>query len=115
VSTDVGTVTLTFRGDGVQSTGTMQTPGGRTMVAQRFPFDAAGPQTYGVVGRPETGWYWDPAGAGQGWGMEVQGNTLFMVMYHYRAMGPPPGISCKAVSLPGRVAATFNAYAGGRH
>ena len=114
VSTDVGTVTLTFRGDGVQSTGTMQLPGGRTMAAQRFSFGASGPQTYRVVGRPETGWYWDPAGAGQGWGMEVQGNTLFMVMYHYRAGGAPTWNIVQGSVLTGTVAATFNAYAGGQ-
>ncbi|MBX3588375.1 MAG: hypothetical protein KF796_17210 [Ramlibacter sp.] len=114
VSTDVGTVTIAFRGDGIQSKATMQLPGGRTMVAQRFSFDAAGPQTYGVVGRPETGWYWDPASAGQGWGMEVQGNTLFMVMYHYRADGAPTWNIVQGSVITGTVAATFDAYVGGQ-
>lgn len=109
-----GMVNIAFSEHGTKSRTTVDWPGGRSMQAQRFSFGTGGPALYGRAGDPETGWYWNPAKAGQGWAVEVQGDTVFMVMYHYRADGSPTWNLVQGNIRTGTLTSGFNSYSGGQ-
>jgi hypothetical protein len=80
-----GTVTLIFSSS---STATMIWPGGATII-ERFPIVAGGLTATAPSFQPETGWWWNPAEPGRGFGIEVQGTALMMVGYMYDGSGNP--------------------------
>ncbi len=113
-SSAAGVVNIVFSEHGAKSRATVDWPGGRSMQAQRFSIGTGGPATYGRAGDPETGWYWNPAKAGQGWAVEVQGDTVFMVMYHYRPDGSPTWNLVQGNVRTGALTSGFNTYLGGQ-
>ncbi|WP_233168292.1 FG-GAP repeat domain-containing protein [Xylophilus sp. ASV27] len=105
-ATDVGRITMRFQG----AQATVQFPG-RLMHATRFLF---GSSMASAVAHPETGWYWDPAQGGRGYALEMQGNALFMAMFHYNADGSPTWHTVGGYWGEGVFQAPFMASTGGQ-
>lgn len=109
----VGAVSGTFTGTGADSRMSMTLPGGRVLAFQRFNFGdirfAPGPM------QAETGWYWNQAESGRGYGLEIQGNQVVAVMFHYRADGKPVWNAVQGDFTTGVMeAASFLRYTGGQ-
>ncbi len=109
----VGPVSGTFTGNGADTRVTVALPGGRVLNLQRFNFAdirfAPGPM------QGETGWYWNAAESGRGYGVEIQGNTFVAVMFHYREDGKPTWNAVQGDLSTGVLeSAPFLRYAGGQ-
>jgi List-Bact-rpt repeat protein len=62
---------------------------GRTLPIQRFDFGAGGSGATQPAGNPQTGWWWNPAEGGRGFGIEIQGTTIYLAGYMYDSAGNP--------------------------
>lgn len=103
---NAGTLTLQFADD---THGTLTWPGG-TIAIERFRF-ASGTPTF----LPATGWWWNPAEAGRGFFIEVQGGALFMAGYMYDAAGDPVWYAASgALAAPDRFQGHWDRYSGGQ-
>ena len=80
---DVGGIAIQFDDDWHA---TLTWPGG-TVAIERFAFD--GGVVLDPAMPPKTGWWWNGQESGSGFGIEVQGNTLFIVGYVYDDAGDP--------------------------
>ena len=86
-STAVGAITVNFTGTGTDTRASMMLPGGRAWNVERFNF--GGINTPPAPNQPEAGWYWKATEGGRGYAIEVQGERVFMAMFHYSADGQP--------------------------
>jgi hypothetical protein len=86
-STAVGAITVNFTGTGTDTRASMVLPGGRVWNVERFNF--GGINTPPAPNQPEAGWYWKATEGGRGYAIEVQGERVFMAMFHYSADGQP--------------------------
>ncbi|KAF0812547.1 hypothetical protein IGB42_02836 [Andreprevotia sp. IGB-42] len=113
VARDVGEVLIVFSGSGKDTKTTVTLPGGRVLNAERFPIVPGGLDMAPNPAAPETGWYWNPEQGGRGWAIEVQGNTVFMAMFHYGTSGPAWHIVSGDLSN-GKLLTDFQRYSGGQ-
>lgn len=85
----------------------------RTFAAERFNFNGLGSTPSG--NQPETGWYWNPAQDGRGYGIEVQNGIMFFVMFHYRTDGTATWNTYSGpVGTDGRFSGNFISVTGGQ-
>lgn len=70
------------------TSGTLTWPGG-TIPVERFNIVANGINAAPAAFQPESGWWWNSAESGRGFGLEIQGGTLFMAGYMYDTQGNP--------------------------
>lgn len=84
--TTVANIGLTFT-DATHAT--LTRPDGSTVSLTRFTFSTT-PITPPVAGAPQSGWWWGGQTlSGTGFGIEIQGNAVFVVAYVYDANGNP--------------------------
>lgn len=83
--TSAGPVTINFFDS---SHANLQTPGSSINI-QRFPVVAGGFLQGLTALQPQTGFWWNPAEPGRGYGLEIQGNTMYYVAFMYDATGNP--------------------------
>ena len=81
----LGTITLQF----TSSNAAMLTWPGGTEPISRFGLGPGGSVLAPTVFGPQAGVWWSPADGGQGYTVEVQGDTLLLGAYTYDAMGFP--------------------------
>ncbi|SMC29990.1 hypothetical protein SAMN02745857_04334 [Andreprevotia lacus DSM 23236] len=115
VATNVGQISVTFSFDntiGWKASAVL--PGGRVMNAQRFQISPDKPITAANNARIERGWYWNASKSGRGWAVEVQGDQVFMVVFHYNADGTPTWNVANANIASGKVQTDLLAYRGGQ-
>jgi hypothetical protein len=63
---------------------------GSTINLQRFSFSAAPTPALPVAGSPQSGWWWGGSAlSGTGYGIEIQGSSIFAVAYVYDDAGNP--------------------------
>jgi hypothetical protein len=60
-----------------------------TLALQRFPFGNLGTNLPPGSGQGQTGWWWNPAESGRGFGIEIQDQAIFFAGYMYDASGNP--------------------------
>ncbi|KAF0812976.1 Extracellular basic protease [Andreprevotia sp. IGB-42] len=92
----------------------MNWPGGQVQL-ERFdivPGSLARPQQ-GF--RPDSGWWWNPAEAGSGYAIEVQGDQLFVAGFMYDEQGNPTWmVSSGTMTANNAYAGNWVSYAGGQ-
>lgn len=81
-----GTASQTALSVSGQMSGSMTSPIGVTAV-QRFEFVSGAATTGQVAGYPETGWWFNPSEPGRGLFLEVQGTSMFAVIFAYATSG----------------------------
>jgi hypothetical protein len=112
IPTVVGGVTISFL-DAAHATA--QWPGA-TVNIQRYPIVAGGLGSGPSAAQPQTGFWWNPAEAGRGYGLEIQANTVYYAAFMYDGSGNPiwylagPG----AVSAQGTYMGALAQYANGQ-
>ncbi len=84
-SAPLGNIDINFSSP---STATLSWPGGIIPI-QRFDFGPGGSQSPQPQGTPQTGWWWNPAEAGRGFALEVQGGSMYLAGYMYDPQGNP--------------------------
>jgi hypothetical protein len=85
-NTNAGAIQLTFLD---ASHATMVRPNGTTVNLHRFSFTST-PIPAPVAGAPQNGWWWaGSASSGTGYGIEIQGSSVFIVAYVYDGAGNP--------------------------
>ncbi len=80
-----GNVSITFSD---AQHGSMTTPGG-TFPIQRFSFTGTSTIQPPQAGAPLSGWWWNPDESGRGFGIEFQGNRMFMGAFMYNTDSTP--------------------------
>lgn len=63
-------------------------PGGMVPI-ERLPLRPGGLTAARTPGTPETGWWWDPDEPGRGFGIEIQGDSMFVGGFLYDEDGAP--------------------------
>ncbi|HYL18483.1 MAG TPA: hypothetical protein VEV20_07365, partial [Burkholderiales bacterium] len=111
-NTSAGNLTIAFP-DATHAV--MTRPDGTLINLQRFTFTASPTPAPPETGTPQSGWWWAGASlSGTGYGIEIQGNAVFIVAYVYDSSGNPvwylaTGTLTSATSYSG----TWQLYAGG--
>lgn len=67
--------------------GVMTRPDGSQISIQRFSF-SSNPIPPPQAGSPQNGWWWNQSNSGTGYGIEIQGNSVFIVAYTYDSASP---------------------------
>jgi hypothetical protein len=107
-----GNVTIAFS----DSTHAVMTrPDGTQVNLQRFSFSSTSTPASPVAGAPQSGWWWaGSALSGTGYGIEIQGNAVFIVAYVYDASGNPVWyLATGGLSSPTSYSGTWQLYSGG--
>jgi hypothetical protein len=118
-ATSAGTLSITFS-DSTHAV--MWRPDGTSINLQKFSF-TTNPPTPPIPGTPQLGWWWgDPSatgygtkfGSGTGYGIEFQGNQVFIVAYVYDASGSPVWyLATGALTTPTSYSGSWDLYRGG--
>ena len=111
VSQAAGNVSITFT-DSIHAV--MVRPDGTQINLQRFSFSTVpipGPE----AGAPENGWWWGGSSlSGTGYGIEIQGASVFIVAYVYDGGGNPVWyLATGALTAPNSYSGSWDVYAGG--
>jgi hypothetical protein len=93
----------------------MARPDGTQINLQRYSFTASATPATPVTGAPQSGWWWaGPALSGTGYGIEIQGSSVFIVAYVYDNAGNPVWrLATGALTSPSVYSGTWDVYAGG--
>ena len=83
--TTLGTMTLTFTDT---THATLYWPGGISGI-QRFPIPGGGLAFGPSATQPQTGYWWNPAQAGRGFGIEIQNSLMYFAGFMYDSVGNP--------------------------
>lgn len=94
--------------------GVMTRPDGTQINLQRFSFTGPTP-TPPEPGMPQNGWWWaGSALSGTGYGIEIQGLSVFIVAYVYDDAGDPVWyLATGNLTTPTSYSGTWDGYAGG--
>lgn len=103
-----GTLALSFDDE---SHAQLNWPGG-TIPLQRFPIPASNGAP--PPPQPEAGWWWNPAEAGRGFTIEVQGDALYLAGLIYDASGAPLWIASTGTLSGNLYQGEWLQYAGGQ-
>jgi hypothetical protein len=110
-TTSAGSLTINF----TDSTHAVMTrPDGTQINLARFSFSGATP-TPPVAGAPQSGWWWGGSAlSGTGYGIEIQGSSVFIVAYMYDDAGNPVWyLATGSLTSPTSYTGTWDVYAGG--
>jgi hypothetical protein len=110
-TTPAGNLSMTFS----DSTHAVMTrPDGTQISLVRFSFSGATP-TPPVAGAPQSGWWWGGSSlSGTGYGIEIQGSSVFIVAYMYDDAGNPVWyLATGNLTTPTSYTGTWDVYAGG--
>jgi hypothetical protein len=93
----------------------MTRPDGTQVNLQRFSFTASATPVVAMAGAPQSGWWWaGSAYSGTGFGIEIQGNGVFIVAYVYDDAGNPVWyLATGTLTSPTSYSGTWDVYAGG--
>jgi len=112
--TTVANVTVAFT-DATHAV--MTRPDGTQINLTRFSFSALppNPPTAPVGGAPQSGWWWAGSNfSGTGYGIEIQGNAVFIVAYVYDNSGNPIWyLATGGLTNPSTYTGTWDIYGGG--
>jgi hypothetical protein len=84
-ATSAGNISITFTS---ATQATLTWPGGTEKI-QRLDFGPGGNGGTQPATNPQTGWWWNTAEGGRGFGIEVQGNSMYLAGYMYDTSGNP--------------------------
>jgi hypothetical protein len=89
-------------------------PDGTQINLQRFSFTGTVPSSP-TGGTPQIGWWWAGSSmSGTGYGIEIQGSSVFIVAYVYDDSGNPTWyLATGALTTPSSYFGTWDVYAGG--
>lgn len=110
--TNVGNMTIAFS----DSTHAVMTrPDGTQVNLQRFGFTASPTPAPPETGAPQSGWWWAGTSlSGTGYGVEIQGSSVFIVAYVYDSSGNPVWyLATGALTSTTSYLGTWQLYAGG--
>jgi hypothetical protein len=111
-NTAAGNLSITFS----DSTHAVMTrPDGTQINLVRFSFSLTSIPAPPVAGAPQAGWWWaGSAFSGTGYGVEIQGNAVFIVAYVYDDAGNPVWyLATGDLTTPTSYSGTWDVYAGG--
>jgi hypothetical protein len=93
---------------------TMTRPDGTTVSLERFSFSSTS-LAPPVGGAPQNGWWWGGASvSGTGYGIEIQGSSVFIVSYVYDNSGNPLWyLATGALTSANSYSGTWDIYGGG--
>jgi len=94
--------------------GLLTRPDGSKVNLQRFSFTGSTP-TAPVAGAPQSGWWWAGSSlSGTGYGIEIQGSSVFIVAYVYDDTGNPVWyLATGGLTSPTAYSGTWDLYSGG--
>jgi hypothetical protein len=93
----------------------MTRPDGSKINLQRFAFTSSQSPVAPEAGAPQSGWWWaGTALSGTGYGIEIQGNSVFIVAYVYDNSGNPVWyLATGNLTTPTTYNVTWDVYVGG--
>lgn len=112
VLTTAGNIGLTFTDP---SHAVMTRPDGTTVNLQRFSFTASSTPVPPEDGAPNIGWWWGGSAlSGTGYGIEIQGSSVFIVAFVYDNSGNPVWyLATGALTDPQTYTGSWDVYQGG--
>jgi hypothetical protein len=111
-STSAGSMSMTFT-DATRAV--MTRPDGTAINLVRFPFTGSTTPVQPIAGAPQSGWWWAGSNlGGTGYGIEIQGSSVFIVAYVYDDAGNPVWyLATGSLTTPASYSGTWDVYAGG--
>jgi hypothetical protein len=93
----------------------MTRPDGSQINLSRFSFTGSATPVAPLSGAPQSGWWWAGSSlSGTGYGIEIQGSSVFIVAYVYDDSGNPVWyLATGGLSSPTSYSGTWDLYAGG--